>query len=1089
MNQNEKKYYAFISYRHADNIESGRQWATWLHQSIETYQVPEDLVGKTNSRGETIPERIFPVFRDEEALPADADLSNVITRALDNTNFLIVLCSPRARASTFVAEEIRYFKRLGRSDRIIAAMIDGEPNTSLDGGKIKLGFKAEDECFPEPLQFVFDKGGKQTTERTEPVAADFRVTLNHVDEQGWTTPQALKEYLEDRQFDKESITHIVSNYDKQLKLMLLKVIAGIIGVPLDDLTQRDKTYQLELEKKRAKRLRQWLSAVATLAVVAIAAGIFANEQRELAIQERNQALTTQSLFLADLAQEQIAKGNYDTALLLALNAVPGEYGGVRPSVIEAAEALSVASHYQDKFAVLTQRDEIERVALSENQALIATASLRLEESEISIWSTKTGEQRHSIRLTMDNWSELAFSKSGKTLLADTNLYSVETGELITVIPVAFSYRPTLSPCKRFITGDSEDGTTLFIWSSDTGELLHSLNHQTKIKALSFSEESDTLATFTRGGTFHIWSLNNGQELQSIEKFSEPSEIYKFGISQFLHFSISPDGQHLYIRNTDISLLWSLDDNRALNTISDQSKFEELTSFLTTEKEKLWLFNQWLRSSINNKGVKLLKSDYHKALFIKTDAAVSVFAIDGTLIKKIEPDEPVMDFGLSPNGNMLVTTSSSGEIIVWDVKTFEPLQHFKSDVPLSFFYGIDNPMGFETSYFSSDNQKIATINNEGSVTLWSIGGSKVFSQKKLDGTVKSVNFGSGNSVLAVAYDSRFVDLFSINNGTLLNRIEYIHNNVGFAIEVYVDPSQKYIAIESMGSLEIRSFDSGEIVQRFSLGYNSGITAVNFIEGTEKIAIKMDRRSYLGNQFIDICSIKNGDCTHRISGEFEYSGQSYSKLIEHVLFSKNNKNVAIEYGTDKRFVVVYSVESGSIRQLFKVDNNVRLVSFSPDDKYVFWDSESGDSEVWSIESGKKIQSMEEVDGEEVLYRLEAGGHYSMFSQNSKFLILSQENSVLVKSIYTRGTLLEIETPGQVRKVVLSSDDQFIAVEDEFTLSVYKISYNTDAHLVRSKLPKNRTCLSPKEREIFFLPKLCKTQWELRDCEHYITQSEEC
>ena len=97
-------YWCFISYRHADNKEEGRQWATWLHHAIETYEVPGDLAGTTNGRGDTIPERIFPVFRDEEELPADADLSSPIYRALDASRFLIVICSPRAVRSyqTFV---------------------------------------------------------------------------------------------------------------------------------------------------------------------------------------------------------------------------------------------------------------------------------------------------------------------------------------------------------------------------------------------------------------------------------------------------------------------------------------------------------------------------------------------------------------------------------------------------------------------------------------------------------------------------------------------------------------------------------------------------------------------------------------------------------------------------------------------------------------------------------------------------------------------------------------------------------------------------------------------------------------------------
>jgi hypothetical protein len=83
-----RSYWCFISYRHADNKEPGRQWATWLHQAIETYEVPQDLVGTVNDRGDTIPERIFPVFRDEEELPVDADLASPIYRALEASKFL-----------------------------------------------------------------------------------------------------------------------------------------------------------------------------------------------------------------------------------------------------------------------------------------------------------------------------------------------------------------------------------------------------------------------------------------------------------------------------------------------------------------------------------------------------------------------------------------------------------------------------------------------------------------------------------------------------------------------------------------------------------------------------------------------------------------------------------------------------------------------------------------------------------------------------------------------------------------------------------------------------------------------------------------
>ncbi|MDF1754363.1 MAG: toll/interleukin-1 receptor domain-containing protein [Verrucomicrobiales bacterium] len=114
------EYWAFVSYRHLDNQQLGRQWATWLHQQLESYEIPEDLVGTKNERGDIIPERLFPIFRDEEDLPAEANLTNAIRTAIKRSKYMIVLCSPRSAESKYVREEIQYFKQLDRADRILS---------------------------------------------------------------------------------------------------------------------------------------------------------------------------------------------------------------------------------------------------------------------------------------------------------------------------------------------------------------------------------------------------------------------------------------------------------------------------------------------------------------------------------------------------------------------------------------------------------------------------------------------------------------------------------------------------------------------------------------------------------------------------------------------------------------------------------------------------------------------------------------------------------------------------------------------------------------------------------------------------------
>lgn len=323
MSENNKKYLAFISYRHADNKEPGRQWATWLHQAIETYQVPSDLVGTKNARGEEIPERIYPIFRDEEELPADADLGRSIVNALDNTRLLIVLCSPRAVASTYVADEIDYFKKSGHSDRIIAAMIDGEPNTSWDEGKQAMGFTAEQECFPVPLQFEYDSEGNRTDKHAEPIAADFRLNVDGTPQQSWTSVEAYKQTLQsDKSYDKEQVASLLGKFSQQQHLMLLKIIAGILGLPLGELTRRDKEYQLEIERQKAKKLRRWLSIVGVLALVAVITGAFAflkqieaTDARQVAEIEKGNAESSLAEAYAGYGRNELQDKQFEEALL------------------------------------------------------------------------------------------------------------------------------------------------------------------------------------------------------------------------------------------------------------------------------------------------------------------------------------------------------------------------------------------------------------------------------------------------------------------------------------------------------------------------------------------------------------------------------------------------------------------------------------------------------------------------------------------------------------------------------------------------------------------------------------------------------
>ena len=113
------KYWAFISYSHAD-----ARWGDWLHRKLECYRVPRGLIGKS-SRDGGIPKRLFPIFRDRDELPVSSDLGANLKNSLEQSRYLVVICSPSAARSHWVNEEVRHFKARTGEDRLLCLIVDG----------------------------------------------------------------------------------------------------------------------------------------------------------------------------------------------------------------------------------------------------------------------------------------------------------------------------------------------------------------------------------------------------------------------------------------------------------------------------------------------------------------------------------------------------------------------------------------------------------------------------------------------------------------------------------------------------------------------------------------------------------------------------------------------------------------------------------------------------------------------------------------------------------------------------------------------------------------------------------------------------
>lgn len=243
-----RRYAAFLNYSHRNDAE-----AQWLHRALERYRVPKRLVGQPGAHG-PIGRRIGKVFRDREELSSGSDLAATVQAALADSDCLIAICSPEAARSRWVNEEILLWKRLGRGDRLLCLIIAGEPGASDMPGR------EHEECFAPALRRRLGPDGELGSESAEPIAADLRPG-------------------KDGKSD-----------------ALLKLIAGLLGIGLDDLKRRE-------QQRRVRLITGAAIAAALLAVIMGLLAVRATIASDAAQRRQKQAEALVEFMLGDLGDK------------------------------------------------------------------------------------------------------------------------------------------------------------------------------------------------------------------------------------------------------------------------------------------------------------------------------------------------------------------------------------------------------------------------------------------------------------------------------------------------------------------------------------------------------------------------------------------------------------------------------------------------------------------------------------------------------------------------------------------------------------------------------------------------------------------
>ncbi len=968
-------YDAFISYRHKDlDIAVAKK----LHGLLENYRIPVSIRKQTGIR------KIRRVFRDQEELPTSCNLSNDIQHALMHSKYLIVICSKDTPSSKWCAEEIESFRQTHGNERILSLLIDGEP----------------DEAFPKELRYhkvrmnTADGGSFEEEKQIEPLAADIRGTN-------------LKEMFQ------------------KLKVEKLRLLAPILGVGFDNLRQRH----------REQFIKKTIAFVLAISLVLAVFGSYslyqlsvissknrelaeqknlAEQNEALAIEQKNNVLKNQSLYLSDLSGEQLRNGDRYNALLLALEALPEDPDHPdRPYVPEAEVALRNAvtgygiGKYTSNMTFQTEL-RIASMSFSHNGKFMVTCSDPRTDYPI-LWDTESGEKIALLNSRADSCSvRFNADDSQVMLLWDIGLVSVWDTATRKVIYSHFDlFNQTQSAeytpdGKKIITG-TENGIST--WDARSGTLLSEFRTDSAFNLIKISADGTLLAMITDDITIRDMRTGNDIKLQNAKGSTKTSVEF------------SPDGTKLLVYSKDESLPGIWDTATGTKLMAP----DYITSAHVTS------------SDISNSGLKVV-TGYDDGMSVIWEMSSGKVSVQYNKEFSFTTIYNVISVMFSPDDNVIISSVASFDstaTVLWNAHNGE---------------NIDKIDGLSPAL--APNGYIATA-NENAVKMWTTGKVEEYDSNYADRRICFNNDGS--QIASALWESNIVNVQDSLSGKVMLQLS---GHIKPILEIVYSPDDSMIAATGKdGQTIVWDTETGDKLMTLQCGtdedyvwsarFNADGTRLattggysvviwNMMNGKEELRIS-DEKDYKdaefsqdGSKLLVATFDAGGYVLNSISGQREAAiGEQDSHLSELRYNKDSSRIIAISYGAAElwnantyQLMSSLNSEEGDINSVQFNKDGTKLVTTSNTNKVIVWDAVSGNMEKQIGNFGRKTT-------------------YAEFSPDgSKLLVASQGISVWDLNLDME--LTHIGTEGFVyQNITFSPDNNSI-----FSSSPFLVSWRLDS-----------------------------------------------
>jgi WD40 repeat protein len=922
------KYDAFISYRHT---MPDKAVAERLHRLLETFKIPKSIVKSSGKK------RINRVFRDREELPTSSDLAENITKALESSEYLIVICSPRTKKSQWVLKEIETFKKLHGQDKVLALLIEGEPN----------------ESFPEQLRIINetqtleDGSIVESTIEVEPLAADIRAAS-----------------------EKEMF--------KKLRNESLRLLSPMLNCSYDDLKQRHKE----------RLIKAVLTTSISLSAFFLAFGSFSAyqaylinqkslevskkseeiKQKSYEINQKNLEITAQiketqigqSRYLADISDRYFEDGDRYRAILAAQAALPKDMSNPdRPYVPEAeyalSQALSVyeADYYFDGDIVLDHDMGVSYFDISPDGKTLLTVC---KNGYIYFWNVEDGKPIGKVFtnkglpldgdiLFINNSTVIAVAESESgfdNYIVCVDIYGNSVWQIADYASILTHsadknilayYRMGKICFADVVSGDifnTIDVDNLMEADSDSHDLLE------YVSCMAFSKNGDFLAVGTSVGKAFVFDM---------ESFSLIN-TYKTRYNQISDIDYSEDGSLAIISNFfggDLGLLdagkGSLDlfsPNGKKTSISFNESYIEKASFFPSYPTKLVFVEDKKINLIDiQKGViesTFIHGDYVSDYYIINDIIISS-SFDGTIRFWFKDDNTsdVINYRVTRKESIDQVAHTKGKLI-FSLRNSEKVYIYKPIINDKTKTLEGHNKSVHNAVLSQDGRLALSYTFENSeLFLWDVINSELLLKAHYNDTISEVLFADNDNVILIAFTSGELKAIKTSDFSVVSEIQA---NAYF--DFYTNYDLTLLAIPSYSDITIYSIPDLKIINVMDY---SGIDFCTFINENKLFIVNK-------NNMAGVADINSGNELFNIE----------DKDINNGVISDDGKTCVLSY--KNKSIKTYDIENTVIEKI-SLDNLIAedsVLFLSPDKKLLFVQFIDNSISIFDTINGTLIKTIE-------------------------------------------------------------------------------------------------------------------------------------